>query len=60
MPLPYPINLTGPILLAWYSIGLIYLVWLTRRFPERLLLTAHIFGDPLPVAKPNANLMPSQ
>ena len=54
MPLPYPISLTGPILLVWYSVGVVYLLWLTRRYRERLQLTASsIFGEhELPVPAP--------
>jgi amino acid transporter len=42
-PLPYPINLSGRILLVWYSGGLIYLAYMRRHFPERLQRTAEIY-----------------
>jgi amino acid transporter len=44
-PLPWPISLTGPILIGWYSIGTVYLLWLARRFPQRLQLTTQIFSE---------------
>jgi amino acid transporter len=44
-PLPHPISLSGPVLLAWYSAGLVYLMYLRRRFPERLQRTGEIFGE---------------
>ena len=44
-PLPYPINLCGPILGVWYLIGTIYLVYLSNRHPERLQETARIFVE---------------
>jgi len=44
-PLPHPISLTGPILVVWYSGGLIYLAYLRRHFPERLQRTSEIFGE---------------
>lgn len=43
-PLPYPIKLTGPILIAWYFGGLIYLAYLRHHFPERLQRTTEIFS----------------
>jgi amino acid transporter len=44
-PLPYPISLCGKILGAWYFLGAIYLVFLLRRHPERLIETSKIYED---------------
>jgi hypothetical protein len=44
-PLPYPISLCGPILGAWYFIGLVYLLYLSKRHPRRIQETARIFVD---------------
>ena len=44
-PLPYPISLCGPILGVWYFIGLIYLLYLSKRHPRRIQETARIFID---------------
>jgi len=35
-PLVYPYNLVGPIVGGWMVLGVIYFVFLMRRFPERL------------------------
>src|SRR4029453_15319556 len=34
--LPYPISLVGPVVGIWYAIGLVYLVVLMRRGPDRV------------------------
>jgi amino acid transporter len=44
-PLPYPLNLTGRVLLAWFSIGMLYLLYLVWRCPERLRDLARIFDE---------------
>jgi amino acid transporter len=43
--LPYPISLVGPVVGIWYAIGLVYLVVLMRRRPERLAATGRVFVD---------------
>ncbi|GAC1671873.1 MAG: amino acid permease [Candidatus Acidiferrum sp.] len=44
-PLPYPISLCGPILGGWFLLGILYLVYLLTRHPERLKETSRIFLD---------------
>lgn len=44
-PLTYPLNLAGPIVGAWYLIGIGLLIWLWKRHPERLQATAEVFVD---------------
>ena len=43
--LPYPISLVGPVVGVWYAIGLVYLVVLMSRRPERLRETGRVFMD---------------
>jgi amino acid transporter len=42
-PLPYPLNLAGAVLLAWFGIGMLYLLYLAQRRPESLRDMATIF-----------------
>jgi amino acid transporter len=43
--LPYPISLVGPVVGIWYAIGLVYLVVLMTRQPERLRETGRVFVE---------------
>jgi amino acid transporter len=43
--LPYPISLVGPVVGIWYAIGLVYLVVLMTRRPERLRETGRVFME---------------
>jgi amino acid transporter len=43
--LPYPISLVGPVVGVWYAIGLVYLVVLARRQPERLREMGRVFTE---------------
>jgi amino acid transporter len=43
--LPYPISLVGPVVGVWYAIGLVYLVVLMTRQPERLRDTGRVFVE---------------
>jgi amino acid transporter len=43
--LPYPISLVGPVVGVWYAIGLVYLVVLATRRPERLRETGRVFME---------------
>jgi amino acid transporter len=48
-PLSYPLNLAGPIVGAWYAVGIGLMIYLLVRHPERISQTATIFvddGDP--------------
>jgi amino acid transporter len=44
-PLPYPISLTGIVVGTWFVLGLIYLVFLYQRHPERVRETGRVFID---------------
>jgi amino acid transporter len=51
--LPYPTSLVGPVVGIWYAIGLVYLVVLLTRRPERLRETGRVFTeDPAEAAVP--------
>jgi hypothetical protein len=43
--LPYPISLVGPVVGVWYAIGLVYLVVLMARRPDRLRETGRVFVE---------------
>jgi amino acid transporter len=43
--LPYPISLVGPVVGIWYAIGLVVLVLLLVRRPERLRDTGRVFVE---------------
>ena len=43
--LSYPISLAGPVVGAWMAIGIVYLVYLHKRHPQRLADTAMVFVD---------------
>jgi amino acid transporter len=45
-PLPFPDNLVGPIVGVWTLLGLLYLVYLTARLPDRLRQTERVFAEP--------------
>ncbi|HJS27924.1 MAG TPA: APC family permease [Actinomycetota bacterium] len=42
-PLPYPFSVVGPVVGIWYLIGVVYLVYLYARKPERVKDTARVF-----------------
>jgi amino acid transporter len=42
-PLTYPLSLAGPIIAAWYVIGVVLVIYFTVRHPERIRDTAKIF-----------------
>jgi amino acid transporter len=44
-PLTSPANLAGPISIAWYIIGVIYLIYLATQHPQRLADTQHVFEE---------------
>jgi amino acid transporter len=44
-PLPYPISLVGPVVGIWFAIGVVFLIVLATRRPDRLRATARVFGD---------------
>jgi amino acid transporter len=43
--LPYPISLVGPVVGVWFTLGVIFLIVLATRSPDRLRATAKVFGD---------------
>ena len=42
-PLPYPFSVVGPVVGIWYAIGIVYLIYLYARKPERVRDTARVF-----------------
>ena len=42
-PLPYPFSVVGPVVGTWYLIGIVYLIYLTARKPQRLKDTGKVF-----------------
>jgi amino acid transporter len=57
-PLPYPISLTGIVVGSWFVLGIIYLVFLYQRHPERVRETGKVFIDE-PEAAPVSPPAPS-
>lgn len=43
-----PLSYAGPVVVAWLLIGLAYLLWLSRRHPQRLAETGRVFLDAEP------------
>lgn len=46
--LSYPISLAGPVVGVWMVLGIVYLVYLNSRHPDRLAQTGRIFLDEPP------------
>jgi hypothetical protein len=46
--LPYPLNRAGLVVAIWFALGIVFLVWLTARHPERLRETGRVFLDEQP------------
>ena len=44
-PLAYPVSLAGPVVGIWLALGMIYLIYLRSRHPERLEQTGRVFVD---------------
>jgi len=44
-PLPYPLNRAGLVVAIWFALGIIVLVWLRARHPDRLRDTGRVFID---------------
>jgi amino acid transporter len=42
-PLPYPFSVVGPVVGIWYLIGIVYLIYLAARKPQRLKDTGKVF-----------------
>lgn len=42
-PLPYPFSVVGPVVGIWYLIGIVYLIYLYSKAPERVRDTAKVF-----------------
>lgn len=41
--LSYPLSLAGPIIIAWYAIGIVLVIYFSIRHPERIRDTAKVF-----------------
>jgi len=44
-PLPYPLNRAGLVVGIWFALGIVFLIWLTARHPERIRETGRVFLD---------------
>jgi amino acid transporter len=44
-PLPYPLNRAGLVVGIWFAIGIVFLLWLNARHPERIRETGRVFLD---------------
>ncbi len=42
-PLPYPLNRAGLVVAIWLALGVVFLVWLYARHPERIRETGRVF-----------------
>jgi hypothetical protein len=42
-PLPYPINVAGPVVIAWFVIGIVYLVYLWVAHRDRVTEMSMVF-----------------
>jgi amino acid transporter len=52
--LSYPLTLVGPVIAVWYVVGIVYMVYLYRRAPERIAGTAQVFAEePRPESQPS-------
>ncbi len=43
--LSYPLTLAGIGTIVWYAIGIVVVLYLRARHPDRIAATAHVFGD---------------
>jgi amino acid transporter len=41
--LSYPLSLAGPIIIAWYAIGIVLVIYFSVRHPDRIRDTAKVF-----------------
>ncbi len=41
--LTYPLSLAGPVIIAWYAIGIVLVIYFSARHPERIRDTAKVF-----------------
>jgi amino acid transporter len=58
--LPYPVSLTGLVVGIWFALGLVYLVYLYSRHPERVRATGRVFlEDEGPAAPAPAGVPPT-
>ena len=55
-PLPYPLNRAGLVVGIWFAIGVVFLIWLYARHPERVRETGRIFLDEEPGTAPSGDL----
>jgi amino acid transporter len=55
-PLPYPLNRAGLVVAIWFAIGIVFLVYLQARHPERIRETGRIFLDDEPAPGPSPEL----
>jgi amino acid transporter len=48
-PLPHPLSYVGPVLGGWLVLGVIYMLYLYQRHPERIAETKRVFEEEGPV-----------
>jgi len=58
-PLPYPLNRAGLVVAIWFALGIVFLVWLSARHPERIRETGRIFLDEEPPVGTRPTELPS-
>jgi amino acid transporter len=58
-PLPYPLNRAGLVVAIWFALGIVFLVWLSARHPERIRETGRIFLDEEPPVGTQPTELPS-
>jgi amino acid transporter len=48
--LSHPLSLAGPVVAVWFLLGVVYLLYLLRRAPERIRDTARVFEETEPAS----------
>jgi amino acid transporter len=59
-PLPYPLNRAGLVVGIWFAIGIVFLIYLQAKHPERIRETGRIFLDDEPAPGPSPELPPTR
>jgi hypothetical protein len=59
-PLPYPLNRAGLVVAIWFAIGIVFLIYLQARHPERIRETGRVFLDDEPAPGPSPELPTSR
>jgi amino acid transporter len=59
-PLPYPLDRAGLVVGVWFALGIIVLLWLNARHPERIRETGRVFLEEEPGRAAPAELPPTR